>query len=143
MPEASRWVSALYLYLLLFWVVGGLAFAGALNLTGWRCRRRFSRVSVSLWLPFWLWVMWVLAGGVLSGVLKMVSGESFDWNALLEAPIILALVSFAVVLPFLILSFTNAFFRERLKNLLRLPPASPALSAPPPAPTTATEAAKA
>jgi hypothetical protein len=86
--------------------------------------------------------MWIAAGGLISCVARLISGDSFDWSALLVAPIILALVSFVTLLPFLILSFTNAFYRERLKHLLRLPPAGPALPMPIPAPTTSQEAAK-
>jgi len=40
----------------------------------------------------------------------------------------LSLVSFALILPFLILSFTSAFYRDRLKDLLRVR-ATPALPA--------------
>jgi len=140
--DLRQWEPAIPLYMLLFWLVGGLVFAGALNLTGRFCRSRPSRARISLWLPLWLWVMWLAAGGLLSCVMRLVSGESFDWSALLVAPIILALVSFVTMLPFLILSFTNAFYCERLKHLLRLPPTGPAPSVPIPAPTTAPEAAK-
>ena len=115
--------SAVIFYLLLFWVVGGLAFAGALNLTGRMCRHHFSRVRVSLWLPVWLWVMWLVAGGVLGCGVTFVSGSGFEWIGLLVAPLILSLVSFAVILPFLILSFTSSFYRQRLMSLLRLPAA--------------------
>ncbi|MEI7936987.1 MAG: hypothetical protein WCK27_09880 [Verrucomicrobiota bacterium] len=124
---------AVFLYLVLGWIVGGVVFAGALNLTGWSCRRRFSRVRVSLWLPLWLWLMWLAAGGLVNGVMRIVSGERFDWSGLLVAPVALALASFVTLLPFLILSFTNAFYRERLRHLLRLP----AVVIPPPTPVPA------
>jgi len=140
--DASGWEPSVVVYLALFWLTGGVVFAGALNLTGWSCRRRFSRVRVSLWLPLWLWVMWIAAGGLVSGVMRIVSGERFDWSALLVAPIILALASFVTMLPFLILSFTNAFYRERLMHLLRLPPAGPAQPMPISEPTTAREATR-
>jgi hypothetical protein len=42
-------------------------------------------------------------------------------------------VSFVTMVPFLLLSFTNAFCRERLEHLLRLP----AATAQPPIPTAA------
>lgn len=117
----SQLEPAVLLYLVLFWVVGGLVYTGALNLTGWRCRRRFNRVRVALWLPLWLWAMWIVAGGVLGCVLRLTSGGGFEWLGLLVASVILALVSFAVVLPYLILSFTSSFYCERLKHLMRLP----------------------
>jgi hypothetical protein len=131
--DLRRWEPALIWYLLLFWIVGGVAFAGALNLTGWICRMRFGRLRVSLWLPLWLWVMWLLAGALLGGVVTMVSGHHFEWVGLLLGPAVLALVSFVLVLPFLILSFTCVFYYERLRDLLRLP----AESGPPPTPASA------
>lgn len=131
--DLSRLEPAVFLYVALGWTVGGVVFAGALNLTGWSCRRRFNRVRVSLWLPLWLWLMWLAAGGLVNGVMRIVSGERFDWSGLLVAPVALALASFVTLLPFLILSFTNAFYRERLRQLLRLP----AVVIPPPTPVPA------
>jgi hypothetical protein len=43
---------------------------------------------------------------------------------------VLSLASFGTILPFLILSFSNSFYRERLRGLLR----PPAAEASPPAP---------
>jgi len=39
--------------------------------------------------------------------------------------VIFCAVSFSVLLPFLLLSFVNGFYRERLKELLRLADAAP------------------
>ena len=119
--DLRRWVAAMVLYLVLFWVVGGLAFAGALNLTGWMCRSRFTRLRVAFRLTFWLCVMWIVAGGLLGCVMKFFSGGNAEWGGLLMGALVLPLVSFVVILPFLILSFTSSFYRERLKRLLRLP----------------------
>jgi hypothetical protein len=132
--DLTQWVPAVLLYLLLFSIGSGLAYAGALNLTGWLCRRRFSRWRVSLLLPLWLWVMWLVSGGVLGCVVALGFGERFEWVALLVLPLVLALVSFGMILPFLILSFTSEFYRERLKDLLRLPDAEPSPPLPTPAP---------
>jgi hypothetical protein len=119
--DLRRWVPAIPLYLLLFWMVGGLVFAGGLNLTGWMCRKRFSRRRVLLRLPFWLWVMWLVAGSLLGCVTTFVSNEHFEWTGVLLWPLVFALVSCGMILPYLILSFASSFYRERLKNLLRLP----------------------
>jgi hypothetical protein len=135
MWDMSRWEPAILLYLLLFWLAGGLVIAGGLNLTGWMCRKRFGRFRVSLRLLFWLWVMWLVAGGLLGCVVTFLLNDSFEWNALLVAPVILALVNFGVILPFLILSFACSFYGERLKDLLRLPTTD---SSPPPASPAAT-----
>jgi len=124
---------ALPLYLLIFWIASGFAYAGALSLTGWMCRRRFGVLRVSLRLLFWLWVIWLMAGGLLVGVVTLGSSGGFEWLGFLMATIVVSLISYGLVLPFLILSFASSFYRERLKNLLRLP----AETAAPPAPAAA------
>jgi len=138
----SQLEPAALLYLVLFWVVSGLVYTGALNLAGWRCRRLYNRVRVGLWMPLWLWAMWIVAGGVLGGVVRLTSGGGFEWLGLLVASTILALVSFAVVLPYLILSFTSSFYRERLWDLLRLPTTEPAPAATTPAPAVETASSR-
>jgi hypothetical protein len=130
-----QYVPTILLYLLLFWIAGGLVFAGTLNLTGRMCLKRFGRLRVSLLLPLWLWVMWLVVGGLLGAAETLLAGERFEWRELLVGATILALVSFVVLLPFLILSFTGSFYRERLKDLLRLPTsvAQPPVATPAPA----------
>jgi hypothetical protein len=134
LSDISRWEPAVLLYLVLFWVVSGIVYTGALHLTGWWCRRRFNLVRVALWLPAWLWAMWLLAACVLGLVVTLTSGGGFEWLGFVVASFILALVSFAVVAPYLILSFTNSLYRERSRHLLRLPaeaPVTPVPEAPP------------
>ena len=62
-------------------------------------------------------------------------GALFILIALLPVPVISSLVSFGLILPFLILSFSSSFYRERLKALLRLPATAPAPIAKVPPPT--------
>ena len=120
--DLSRWVPlALFLYLPMFWLMGGLVHAGGLNLTGWMCRKRFSCPRVLFRLPFWLWVMWLVAGALLGCVMTFVFHDRFEWMGMLMGTLDLALVSLGLILPFLILSFACPFYRERLKDLLRLP----------------------
>ena len=134
--DLRRYEPAIPLYLLLFWIVGGLVFAGGLNLTGWMCRKRFSCLRVLLRLPFWLWAMWFVAGSLLCCVMTFGFNNSFEWTGILVGPLVLALVSFGLILPYLILSFACSFYRERLKDLLRLPATDS--SPPPPASPVAT-----
>jgi hypothetical protein len=120
--DMMRQEPALPLYLLIFWIASGLTYAGALNLTGWMCRSRFSGLRVSLRLLFSLWVMWLLTGSLLVGVVMLgSSGGGFEWLGFLMATIVLSLISYGLILPFLILSFASAFYRKRLRDLLRLP----------------------
>ena len=132
--DLRRYEPAILLYLLLFWLAGGLVFAGGLNLTGWMCRKLFSCLRVLLRLPFWLWVMWVVAGSLLGCVMTFGFNDNFEWMGILVVPLVLALVSSGMILPYLILSFACSFYRERLKALLRLPTieSSPAAPIPPP-----------
>lgn len=129
---------AIILYLLLYWITGGLVFAGGLNLTGWMCRKQFSCLRVLLRLPFWLWVMWLVAGSLLGYVMTFVLNSSFEWMGMLVGLFVLALVSFGMILPYLILSTACSFYRERLKTLLRLPTAELSAAAPTPAPAVET-----
>src|ERR1019366_9436103 len=70
--DLRRYEPAILLYLVMFWIAGGMVYAGGLNLTGWMCRRQFSCLRVLLRLPFWLWVMWVVAGSLLGCVMTFV-----------------------------------------------------------------------
>ena len=130
--DLARWASEALWYLLLFAIVTGLVFAGALNLTGRTCRQQFSRLRLALLFLLWLWVMWIAAAATLACVVRLASGDSQEWYELAKATVVFSLVSFAVLLPFLILSFSSSFYRERLKVLLRLPApaAAPAAAAP-------------
>jgi hypothetical protein len=71
---------------------------------------------------------------VLGALETLTSGGGFEWMGVFVASFVLALVSFAVALPYVILSFANSFYRERLRHLLRLPaeaPVTPVPEAPP------------
>jgi hypothetical protein len=132
--DLRRYEPTILLYLVMFWITGGVVYAGGLNLTGLMCRKRFSRRRVSLWLALWVWVMWLVAGGLLACIMRLFFNDNFEWMGLLVAPLVLALVSFGMILPYLILSFTSSFYGERLKTVLRLPTieSSPAAPIPPP-----------
>ena len=130
LQDRSRMEPAMPLYLLVFWLASGLAYASALNLTGWMWRSRFGALGVSLRLLFWLWVMWLVAGGLLVGIVALGSGGGFEWLGFLVGTVAISLVTYVLVLPFLILSFASAFYRERLKHLLRLSTANSSLAVP-------------
>jgi hypothetical protein len=134
--DLRRWVPALPIYLIALGVVTGIVYRGSLGLTAWICRNRFSGWRFSLRLPFWLWVMWLTAGGVLAGIITLGSGSSFELPGFLMGTLVFTLVGYALILPFLILSFTCPFYKERLKVMLKLPPPE---AAPPPASPPVTE----
>ncbi len=134
--EMDGWSVAsvgVFFYALLGWLVCGLVFAGATNLAGLMCRGKFSSLRVLLWLPLGLCVMWLVAAAVAGCLLKLAFGTGstpLEWAGVAA---MLGIISFVVWLPFLIISFSCAFYRARLKNLLNLPRED----APPPAPVNA------
>jgi len=128
--DLRRWVPALPIYLT-FGIGAGPVYAGALHLDGWMSRRRFRGWLFALRLPIWLWFMWLAAGGLLAGIITFESGSSFEWVGFLMGTIIFALLSYGLILPFVILSFTCPFYKERLRTMLKLPASGVAL---PPAP---------
>jgi hypothetical protein len=139
LSEALEDSPQVVVYTVLLAVLCGLVHAGALQLTGWRCRKQFSRLRCSLWLPVWLWVMWLVGGGLSLAVVALLFNEGAAPLALLMVSVMLALVSFALMLPYLILSFVSSFYLERLKRLLRLPVAEPLGVIPRPVPVDAQE----
>jgi hypothetical protein len=82
--------------------------------------------------------MWVVAGSLLGCVMTFGFNDNFEWMGVLVVPIVLALVSFGMILPYLILSFAASFYGERLRGLLRLPIADSSPAAPTSAPTVET-----
>jgi predicted RND superfamily exporter protein len=60
----------------------------------------------------------------------MASPLSLEFGTLLGIGLLMVAISFATLLPFLILSSASPFYRERLKALLRVKPETPPLIAP-------------
>jgi hypothetical protein len=106
-------------------VLSGGVYAGALSAAGRMCRKQFGVVRARLWVLFWLWPMWVVAVALLMGLNMVAFDEGLPLMILPIASVVLTLISFALVLPFLILSFASSFYRERFKHLLRLPTVDP------------------
>jgi hypothetical protein len=108
-----------------------LVISVAVSLAGLGCRGRYGWLRLSLWLIAALVVIWQLATGpfyvishvpalVIFGIVGMAAG-----------------ITFGVLLPFLVLSFANRLYRERLKGLLHLGGAPPPPVITPPMPAVA------
>jgi hypothetical protein len=97
----------------------------ALSLTGWLCRRGFRGVLCGFWLLLTVVTLWFLI--VLPFFLFAMASSrgEIPWSAFLVPVLVVGAVNYAVLLPFLILSGTNAFYRERLKLLLNIQPSVP------------------
>lgn len=115
-----------------------LVFVSALILAGRGCRHHFTPVRFSLCLFGWLTVGFV-AVLLPFAIPAFITAGNQVWSHLGLALLVTVSVQFLVALPFLLLSFTNNLYRERLQQLL-LPaePAKPPVlaPAPPPAPVT-------
>jgi hypothetical protein len=109
----EEFIAAIYLGIF------ALALVTALSLAGLSCRRRFQAVRLLVWLLIWLAAAFtVIIAPFLLFALFAGGGEALA--AFGGAVLVSTLVGFALVLPFLILSIANGFYRERLCRLLRM-----------------------
>ena len=94
--------------------------AVAMALSGLACRRRRRAWRLGLWLCLSLAIVWMVAAELLYYPYRQTPPgfahlDVFFWLGAVAVPTI-----FVTLLPFLILSWANALFRERLKALLHL-----------------------
>ena len=113
--------------------VGVLTSAFALSIGGWICRRRFRPVGLCVWLFVSLLVVWVAISAPFFIFAVIASGNQLPWSEFFIPVFGVVAGNFALLLPFLILSSANPFFRERLKSLLHVQPVAPPVIAPLPA----------
>ena len=117
--------------------VGACVISVAVGLAGWLCRRRYRPLVLCGWLAVMLSGLWLLLISPILLFETLATGGRVPMSALF-APVLMATgLSFGVLLPFLLLSFANAFYRQRLIHLLLLapkPPPPPPVAPPPPVP---------
>lgn len=117
--------------LLIFFIFLAGTWLTAIVLTRAICRKRHGPTHLMLWLALWT----ILASMIttlafrIAGEFVMSSGPSVPRTSELLSMIfivgpILGLGLYVLNLPFMILGFVNPFFRERLRNCLRLQPAA-------------------
>lgn len=116
----------------IFLGVGALVISAAVVLAGLLCRRRYRPLVLCAWLAALLLGIWFLV--MAPFFLATTAGRGVPATELLVPVLAVAGVCFAALLPFLLLSFANAFYRERLIRLLVLAP-RPAEAVAAPAPT--------
>lgn len=104
----------------------------ALTLAGLILRRRYAPLGLTLWCVV---LMLALSALFVSPffVFAMLQGADAPFYQVFVGIGILAAFCFAVLLPFLVLSFANPFYRNRLQGLLHLgdKPAPPLMAAVP------------
>jgi hypothetical protein len=92
----------------------------AIALAGLVCRGRFRVTSLSVWMFVFLLGLWLVITTPFFAFAAIATSGQVPWLGFFGGILMLAAISFALVLPFLILSAANSFFRERLKALLHL-----------------------
>jgi len=92
----------------------------ALSLAGLCCRRRYRPAALFLWLMLWLPAVSVMLAAPFFVFGMVVSGGEAPWGEFIAGILLLAAVCLATLTPFLVLSSANAFFKGRLRALLRL-----------------------
>jgi hypothetical protein len=104
----------------IFLPVSVLVISVAMSLAGLLCRRQYGWLRFSLWLIAALVVVWVLVIGPFFVFAVISSNGSVPLVAVFGAVGVAVGFTLGVLLPFLVLSFANRFYRERLKALLHL-----------------------
>jgi len=107
----------------------------ALNLAGWLCRRQYRPAGLTLWLVVFIAALWVLISAPFF-VFAVVASGGGEWLEFLQAILAFVGLTFAMLLPFLVLAFAIGLYRERLKELLHLSAATPPPVLAPPLPGT-------
>jgi hypothetical protein len=115
--------------------VGAVVISVALTLAGLACKGRYRPLRLCLWLLAALLVVWLLVMGPFFIVAMIFNSGHVPVLDFVGVVLSVVAISFGVLLPFLILSFANAFYRARLKDLLHLGREMPPPVLAPPAPT--------
>ena len=114
-------------YLAVLLAVGSLVAMLALTLGGWCVRRRFGRIRFVCWLAVWTMLAWTVIAtpfiiiGSLHGHLA--------WEQVCLPILGISGVTLAPLLPLVLLSFIQPFYRARLFTFLNLPQPGPSAGA--------------
>lgn len=119
--------------LVLVVALGALVISLALTLSGLLCRGRYRPLRLCLWLALTLVAAWFVVICPFLVFARMMGqlGQGFALQMFLVT-LCASGPTFGILLPFLLLSFANTLYRDRLRNLLHLAPdPSPPAAAPP------------
>lgn len=111
----------------MFLGMGILVTSAAVGLAGLISRRHYRPLALYLWLLLLLTAIWLLITAPFFLIIQLVSDGAVrnEWLDFLIPVLVVAIVHFAILLPFLILSSASPFYRERLKALLHVKPEIP------------------
>ena len=105
--------------------VGVLASAISLSFGGLTCRKCFRPAGLYLWLLLSLAFIWLMIAAPFFIIAEISNGDRIPLSEFFTPVLAVAAGNFALLLPFLILSSANSFYRERLKALLPVQPEAP------------------
>ena len=111
--------------------LASLAVTLALTFGSLAVRHRFGRFRLLLWLAVWMVVAWTAIATPFA-VVALLKGN-MDWVPALLSILSISAISLGLVLPLVLLSFFQPFYRERFFGYLKIPQAgTPAEAAAPP-----------
>lgn len=114
-------------YLAALLALASLAATLALTLAGFSVRRRFGRRRFLVWLTVWTALAWMVIASPLFTI-GTVNGD-IEWGPALLAMLYVTASSLALLLPLLLLSFFQPFYRARLFGFLKAPQPGPSAGA--------------
>jgi drug/metabolite transporter (DMT)-like permease len=97
----------------------------AAGLAGLLCRRRYRPLVLSAGVLAMILSLWVLVMLPLFLIQTAAAGQHVPVGVLVGPVLAMTGLCFGVLLPFLLLSYANSLFRQRLVQLLRLAPELP------------------
>ena len=106
----------------------------ALTLAGWFGRRKYRPVALSARLLGLILAIWFVVAAPFFAFAYIASSGTVPLMSFVGGVGMLGTVTFLLLLPFLILSFLNPFFRDRLKTLLGIEQGPPIMIPPPAVP---------
>jgi hypothetical protein len=120
LAKDSGWID-LRAYLVVLLGLASLAATLALTLGGISVRRRFGRVRLLCWLSVWTVLAWTMIASPFI-VIGSVNGH-IEWGPSVLAILCVTGISLALLLPLLLLSFFQPFYRARFFSFLKTPEA--------------------
>lgn len=106
--------------MLMFLAVLTLMVAMALSLTARVCRRRPTAIGLSMVLFLWLAVLWMIPGCAVWAISRISGSLGPQGYMIMGTMLVMALVTFVVVWPFVLLALVSSWYRERLVHLFDL-----------------------
>jgi peptidoglycan/LPS O-acetylase OafA/YrhL len=114
-------------YLAALLALASLVATLALVFTGRSVRRRFGRIRFVVWLAVWVVLAWTAIATPFAIAASLESGR--HWGEFVSGILLSSGIMLAMLLPLVLLSFFQPFYRARFFSLLNLPQPDPSAGA--------------